>query len=207
MIVKFCGFKSDEDIEKVKDLNVDAVGFIHFHKSKRYVSINQIKHLTKSIPHRIDRVAVVVNPTLQLVTEIISETDINTIQLHGNESIKLINQIKQLNSELKIIKALPADHHLNENIKKYESYVDLFIIDTPTENYGGTGKVFDWNMLTHIRDAKFLIAGGLDIKHLKQLNQIELGQMGYDIASGIETNNKKDLTKMKEIIECLKGDE
>lgn len=117
MIVKFCGFKSDEDIEKVKDLNVDAVGFIHFPKSKRHVSINQIKHLTKSIPHHIDRVAVVVNPTLELMTEIISETDINTIQLHGTESIKLINQIKQLNSEIKIIKALSADYHLNENIK------------------------------------------------------------------------------------------
>ena len=108
MIVKFCGFKSDEDIEKVKDLNVDAVGFIHFPKSKRHVSINQIKHLTKSIPHRIDRVAVVVNPTLELVTEIINETDINTMQLHGNESIKLINQIKQLNSEIKIIKSITS---------------------------------------------------------------------------------------------------
>ena len=51
------------------------------------------------------------------MTEIINETDINTMQLHGNESIKLINQIKQLNSEIKIIKALPADYHLNENIK------------------------------------------------------------------------------------------
>lgn len=207
MILKFCGFKSEEDIQKVKNLNVDAVGFIHFPESKRHISINQLKFLTKLVPDYINRVVVLVNPTLELVKQILRETHINVVQLHGNESIKFIEAIRNLNSTIKIIKALPADNDLNRNIEKYEKAVDLFIIDTPSQNYGGTGDSFDWNILNNIRESRFLIAGGLDKNNIKELKHLNLGQCGYDIASGIETNGVKDLEKMTKMIEIIKGDE
>ena len=71
MILKFCGFKSEEDIQKVKNLNVDAVGFIHFPESKRHISINHVKFLSKLVPEYINRVVVLVNATLELVIEIV----------------------------------------------------------------------------------------------------------------------------------------
>lgn len=207
MILKFCGFKNENDISKVKNLNVDAIGFIHFPISQRHVSIDKLKHLTQQVPNHIDRVVVLVNPTLSLIHQLINETHINVIQLHGSETIELIEQVKNLNPKIKIFKALPADKDLNKNIKKYKSYVDLFIIDTPSHHYGGTGKTYDWHILNQISETKFLIAGGLDLNHIQQLNQMNLGQSGYDIASGIETNNNKDLVKMKNIIKIVKGDE
>lgn len=207
MILKFCGFKSEEDIQKVKNLNVDAIGFIHFPESKRHISINQLKFLSKLVPDYINRVVVLVNPTLELVKQVLRETHINVVQLHGNESIQFIEAIRNLNSTIKIIKALPADNDLNSNIEKYEKVVDLFIIDTPSQNYGGTGDSFDWNILNNIRESRFLIAGGLDINNIEELKHLNLGQCGYDIASGIETNGVKDLEKMTKMIEIIKGDE
>lgn len=125
MILKFCGFKSEEDIQKVKNLNVDAVGFIHFPESKRHISINQLKFLSKLVPDYINRVVVLVNPTLELVKQILRETHINVVQLHGNESIQFIEAIRNLNSTIKIIKALPADNDLNRNMKKLLIYLSL----------------------------------------------------------------------------------
>ena len=120
MILKFCGFKSEEDIEKVKNLNVDAIGFIHFPRSKRHVSMNQLKLLSKRVPDHIYRVVVLVNPTLDLVKQVFNETNINVIQLHGSESIQLIKAIRKLSPTIKIFKAIPADKYLNRNIEKYE---------------------------------------------------------------------------------------
>ncbi|MBL7573155.1 phosphoribosylanthranilate isomerase [Staphylococcus saccharolyticus] len=195
MIVKFCGFKYSTDVDRIRNLNVDAIGFIHFTKSKRHVTIKKMQQLTKLIPSHIDRVAVVVDPSITLVETLIKQTNINTIQLHGNERVQLIKNIKAIKPGIKITKAIPADKYLKEHIQKYQNYVDLFIIDTPSENYGGTGKVFNWNMLKNIKNVKFLIAGGLNIENIQQLEKLQLGQAGYDIASGIETNNFKDFNK------------
>ncbi len=119
MIVKFCGFKTESDIKKIKKLEVDAVGFIHYPDSKRHVSLKQLKYLAKIVPDHIEKVVVVVNPQMSTIKRIINQTDINTIQLHGNESIQLIRNIKKLNSKIRIIKAIPATRNLNNNIQKY----------------------------------------------------------------------------------------
>ena len=83
-------------ILKIKKLEVDAVGFIHYPDSKRHVSLKQLKYLAKIVPDHIEKVVVVVNPQMSTIKRIINQTDINTIQLHGNESIQLIRNIKNL---------------------------------------------------------------------------------------------------------------
>ena len=72
------------------------------------------------MPDHIEKVVVVVNPQMSTIKRIINQTDINTIQLHGNESIQLIRNIKKLNSKIRIIKAIPATRNLNNNIQKYK---------------------------------------------------------------------------------------
>ena len=191
MIVKFCGFKTESDIKKIKKLEVDAVGFIHYPDSKRHVSLKQLKYLAKIVPDHIEKVVVVVNPQMSTIKRIINQTDINTIQLHGNESIQLIRNIKKLNSKIRIIKAIPATRNLNNNIQKYKDEIDMFIIDTPSITYGGTGQSFDWKLL----------------KKIKRLEIYSFGQCGYDISTGIESYNEKDFNKMTRILKFLKGDE
>ncbi|WP_315930156.1 indole-3-glycerol phosphate synthase TrpC [Staphylococcus aureus] len=164
-------------------------------------------NLSEFLPqHHIDKVCVMVNPDLTTIEHVLSNTSINTIQLHGTESIDFIQEIKKKYSSIKITKALAADENIIQNINKYKGFVDLFIIDTPSVSYGGTGQTYDWTILKHIKDIPYLIAGGINSENIQTVNQLKLSHQGYDLASGIEVNGRKDIEKMTAIVNIVKGD-
>lgn len=207
MKLKFCGFKTLEDVNKAKDLNIDAIGFIHYPNSKRYVEIDKIQAFANLIPKDKDKVVIVVNPDHQTISHLIDNTNITTIQLHGTENLETIHFIRQKKRNIKIIKALPAKNAntLAKDIQYYKDFVDQFIIDTPSIAYGGTGQSYDWEILKDIKNVDFLIAGGMNYKNIQSISKLNLNHNGYDIASGIETNGIKDSNKMQAIIELVKG--
>ncbi|MCA2500403.1 phosphoribosylanthranilate isomerase [Staphylococcus xylosus] len=207
MKLKFCGFRQLSDVKKAKDLDIDAMGFIHFPKSKRFVDIQTIRQFTDVIPDDKEKVVILVNPDYDMIDSLIEETGITSIQLHGEEPLATISYIRQKSKDIKIIKALPAkdSESLLTAIEYYKHVVDQFIIDTPSQNYGGTGKVYDWEILEVVNDIDYLIAGGINYENIQKIEKLSLQHSGYDIASGIETNNDKDKCKMQSIIELVKG--
>lgn len=207
MKLKFCGFRQLSGVKKAKDLDIDAMGFIHFPKSKRFVDIQTIRQFTDVIPDDKEKVVILVNPDYDVIDSLIEETGITSIQLHGEEPLATISYIRQKSKDIKIIKALPAkdSESLLTAIEYYKHVVDQFIIDTPSQNYGGTGKVYDWEILEVVNDIDYLIAGGINYENIQKIEKLSLQHSGYDIASGIETNNDKDKCKMQSIIELVKG--
>ncbi|MCE4993638.1 phosphoribosylanthranilate isomerase [Staphylococcus xylosus] len=207
MKLKFCGFRQLSDVKKAKDLDIDAMGFIHFPKSKRFVDIQTIRQFTDVIPNDKEKVVILVNPEYDVIDNLIEETGITSIQLHGEEPLATISYIRQKSKDIKIIKALPAkdSESLLTAIEYYKHVVDQFIIDTPSQDYGGTGKVYDWEILKVVNDIDYLIAGGINYENIQKIEKLSLQHSGYDIASGIETNNDKDKGKMQSIIELVKG--
>ena len=207
MKLKFCGFRQLSDVKKAKDLDIDAMGFIHFPKSKRFVDIQTIRQFTDVIPDDKEKVVILVYPDYDVIDSLIEETGITSIQLHGEEPLATISYIRQKSKDIKIIKALPAkdSESLLTAIEYYKHVVDQFIIDTPSQNYGGTGKVYDWEILKVVNDIDYLITGGINYENIQKIEKLSLQHSGYDIASGIETNNDKDKGKMKSIIELVKG--
>ncbi|PKI23139.1 phosphoribosylanthranilate isomerase [Staphylococcus succinus] len=208
MKLKYCGFRTLEDVKKAKDLNIDAMGFIHYPKSKRYVDISTIKQLTDIIPNDKEKVVIVVNPEYKTLIQLIEQTTLTTIQFHGNETLELIHDIKLYKPTIKVIKALPATDYetLVKEIDYYQDSVDQFIFDTPSSSYGGTGRTYNWEQLKAIQHIDYLIAGGINYEHIKTIEALDLSHSGYDIASGIETNNEKDSAKMQLIVEHVKGE-
>ncbi|MDW8553735.1 phosphoribosylanthranilate isomerase [Staphylococcus xylosus] len=207
MKLKFCGFRQLSDVKKAKDLDIEAMGFIHFPKSKRFVDIQTIRQFTDVIPNDKEKVVILVNPDYDVIDSLIEETGITSIQLHGEEPLATISYIRQKSKDINIIKALPAkdSESLLTAIEYYKHVVDQFIIDTPSQNYGGTGKVYDWEILKVVNDIDYLIAGGINYENIQKIEKLSLQHSGYDIASGIETNNDKDKGKMQSIIELVKG--
>ncbi|MGW7828549.1 phosphoribosylanthranilate isomerase [Staphylococcus xylosus] len=207
MKLKFCGFRQLSDVKKAKDLDIEAMGFIHFPKSKRFVDIQTIRQFTDVIPNDKEKVVILVNPDYDVIDSLIEETGITSIQLHGEEPLATISYIRQKSKDIKIIKALPAkdSESILAAIEYYKHVVDQFIIDTPSQNYGGTGKVYDWEILEVVNDIDYLIAGGINYENIQKIEKLSLQHSGYDIASGIETNNDKDKGKMQSIIELVKG--
>ncbi|AXJ35964.1 N-(5'-phosphoribosyl)anthranilate isomerase [Staphylococcus aureus DAR5851] len=94
MKLKFCGFTSIKDVTAASQLPIDAIGFIHYEKSKRHQTITQIKKLASAVPNHIDKVCVMVNPDLTTIEPQYSYTAQNLLILYR----KLKRNIQALKS-------------------------------------------------------------------------------------------------------------
>ncbi|PCF63888.1 phosphoribosylanthranilate isomerase [Staphylococcus intermedius] len=207
MYLKFCGFTQEADVREAVQHDVQAIGFITYPKSARYVNLAQLQKLSSLVPQTIDRVAVTVNATMAQLESMIEQTAINTIQFHGNESIEMIQSVKNRYPDIQLFKAIPADEKLQTHIERYGSVVDRLLIDTPSTTFGGTGEVFDWRTLDTLSTSNYLVAGGINSDNVEQLIQDYPNIAGVDMASGIEkAKGQKDHDKMAYIAKVLKGE-
>ena len=208
MYLKYCGFTRIQDVREASELNINAIGFILYPKSARYVDLNHLSRLTEQVPDHIDRVAVTVNMPLSMVEQVLRKTTINTLQLHGEEPPEFVRKIRKRYPDVQLIKALPAIHELEQNINHYAPVVDKIIVDTPTQVYGGSGESFDWRHLTELSIIPVIVAGGLNLQNVTSLMHNFPHIAGLDVASGIEHEKGiKDLTEMTQIAMRVKGDQ
>ena len=207
MIVKVCGMRDAENIREVEALGIDLMGFIFWPKSKRYVS----KRPTY-LPTQCKRVGVFVDEDLEQVKHIANDYALNIIQLHGSESPEYINQLK---GQCSIIKAFNiATTEDLEATKPYEGIVDYFLFDTrmPPEDTGGrlmsggTGKKFDWNVLSDYKGGTpFLLSGGIGLEDTERVKAFHHPKcIGIDLNSRFELAPAlKDINKLKTFIQSL----
>lgn len=206
MYLKLCGFTREVDVQAACQMDIDALGFITFPKSQRYVDFTQLAKLTKHIPEHVDRVAVTVNMPYAHIEQIIKCTRVNTLQLHGDETISTIQRLRAHNPEVQIFKALHANDELMHQIEHVAPYVDKIIVDTPTSMFGGSGQTFDWHKLKQLSDTPVVVAGGVNYENIHHLLTSYPFIEGVDIASGIESDKGiKDTQKMTQIVETVKG--
>ncbi|GEN88318.1 phosphoribosylanthranilate isomerase [Oceanobacillus sojae] len=199
MLVKICGITSPEIAQVSVHAGADFLGFV-FAKSKREVSINQAREIIATLPDHVKSVGVFVNKDVQEIEEIAQEAGLDFIQLHGEESAQVVSQLTY-----PVIKSLPGTE---EGLKKTAQYdaVSYLLMDSPPlpHAHGGNGTTFNWSILNGIDFSdKLILAGGLTPENvaeaIKQVNPI-----GVDVSSGVETNGKKDLDKIKSFIHAAK---
>ena len=206
MKVKMCGMRRKEDIAYANEVKPDAVGYIFFPKSKRYVTGQQAKEFDQDLDQDILSVGVFVNETIEKVIEIANQVPLDVIQLHGDEDHTYVEQLKQ-QTDKEIWKVVRVKD--TNDIKEAEKLpVDKLLLDTFTEEkdmYGVTGKVMNYNLIPKEGISKpFFIAGGLHSNNIKEIIK-KVHPYGIDISSGIETDGYKDLKKMKEIMQITGG--
>lgn len=198
--IKICGLQCLEDISYVNEAKIDFAGFIFAEKSKRKVSVEQAKKMKGALSSDIKSVGVFVNEKINRIKEIAELKIIDLIQLHGNETNEYIKNLR-LEINLPVIKALKADEQLKLNIDK--TIADYILIDSVSDNhFGGTGKVFDYNLIPKT-NKKIFVAGGLNALNIQ--NAINLTPYCLDINSGVETEGKKDRKKILEIVKQFKN--
>ena len=177
MKVKMCGMRRKEDIAYANEVKPEAVGYIFFPKSKRYVTGQQAKEFDQDLDQDILSIGVFVNETIEKVIEIANQVPLDVIQLHGDEDHTYIEQLKQ---------------QTDKEIWKVVRVKD-------------TGKVMNYNLIPKEGISKpFFIAGGLHSNNIKEIIK-KVHPYGIDISSGIETDGYKDLKKMKEIMQITGG--
>jgi phosphoribosylanthranilate isomerase len=198
--VKVCGITEKDDAFKAINFGVDALGFVFSKKSPRYVSPSRARNIISILPPFVTIVGVFVNERLGAISDIASFCGLNAVQLHGDEDHHYCHRLKRYN--FKIIKGfrIGGDFDFGQ-IKKYD--VDALLFDTYQENVpGGTGKVFNWELL---KDAQVkgpvILSGGLNHENVMDAVNL-LKPYAVDVSSGVETEpGKKDHRKMMAFIQ------
>lgn len=201
--VKVCGMKSSVEIQELIDSSlIDYIGFIFYPKSLRYITE------VPKLDGKFKRVGVFVNEELETIQAKINSYTLDVLQLHGNESVSEVKQLKEV-IQKPIFKAFGIDERFDFKIcTSYEPYVDAFLFDTKTEKYGGSGKQFDWSILQNYKGEKpFVLSGGLDEKALNELKNYSFRKMvGVDLNSKFELSpGQKDTKRIIQTIKQIKN--
>ena len=195
--IKICGITNLKNALEAVEVGVDALGFVFFSKSPRYINPKKARAIINLLPSFVLRVGLFVNAPKEEVLSVISESRVNLLQFHGDEDEKFCNQFN-----LPYIKAIS----LKDGINLLE-YCQLFVsssailIDTYShEMRGGTGKTFNWDLIPKNLPLPLIIAGGLDSKNVSSLIN-SVNPYGVDVSGGVEIDKGiKDLSMMKNFV-------
>lgn len=197
--IKLCGLSRPFDIEAANRLNPEYVGFVFAPKSKRYVMPEKAAELKRLLAPGIKAVGVYVNEQPNTVAMHLEEGLIDLAQLHGDEDEAYINRLRFL-TDKPIIKAFRMESA--DDLRRVEqSTADYILLDSGA----GTGRVFDWKWIQSIQRPYFL-AGGLSADNVETAVNL-LHPFAVDVSSGIETDGRKDESKMAAFVAAVRQTE
>jgi len=199
--VKICGITNLEDAMVAAEAGADALGFVFYPESPRFIEPAMARYIISKLPVFITAVGVFVDEKEDMIRRIIRESGIQVLQFHGNESPIICTKFRE-----KVIKTIHVKDE--ESISQMKMYhINTFLLDTyHSEKKGGTGKSFNWDIA--IRGKKYgriILAGGLDPSNVVEAIK-KVKPYGVDVSTGVEISpGKKDHTKIKEFIRKVKG--
>lgn len=190
--VKICGLSTVEAVKTAVLAGADYIGFV-FAASKRQVSLEQAQELAKRVTGKTKIVGVFVSPSLEDLEQAIGQVSLDMVQIHGTFDEALIPLIS-----VPVIRAI----QLSDQEAQVTSQADYLLFDAPV---AGSGHTFDWDLL---KDQKiqqdFFIAGGLTVDNVHQARET-FQPYALDVSSGVETDGRKDIEKIKAFIEGAKA--
>ena len=164
MKVKICGITNIEDALLSYNLGADAVGFIFYKKSKRYIEPIKAKKIINQLPAFINKVGVFVNESAEEINKVSKEIKLNLVQLHGDETPEIVDQ-----TDLPVIKAFRVKEIFDySKLKNYKNC--YFLLDAyDDKEYGGTGQNFNWNKIPEELKNKKILAGGISVENIEKI--------------------------------------
>lgn len=195
--IKLCGLLRLCDIKAANELMPEYIGYVFAEKSRRYVSPGQAAKLKEQLDKDIKSVGVFVNAKPEFIVDLLGSGTIDIVQLHGGEAEEYINRLRQF-TDKPIIKAFSVDGERDIE-EANASGADYVLLDS---GKGGTGTVFDWDLIRKMNRPYFL-AGGLTVSNVG--NAVEkLRPYAVDVSSGIETDGYKDRNKMEMFVKAVR---
>ncbi len=200
--VKICGITNLKDALVSVEAGCDALGFVFYKKSQRYIDPEEARDIIRVLPKSIIKIGVFVNLDEQAIKRIAKICGLKVLQFHGSESPEFCAKFKGY----KIIKSFRIKNKIDlKNILKYNIFAFLFDTYMPLKP-GGTGKTFNWKLVRHVDGLKrpVFLSGGLNKNNVRQA--IEIAKPDWvDASSCLEKSpGKKDHKKIKEFIKAAK---
>ena len=201
--VKVCGQR--DNVLDVQSVKPDFNGFVFYEKSSRYIGRDfKIPNIEAGL-----KVGVFVDETFTKIAELEQRHALDFVQLHSDQSIGFILNLRDLIPDVGIIKVFRVTDELPFDLDAFNEVSDLFLFDTKVSEYGGSGKKFDWSILNSDRIATpFILAGGIDAEDLQIIKHLKSDYLyGVDLNSKFEeTPGKKNIKKLESFINSLRNE-
>jgi phosphoribosylanthranilate isomerase len=190
MRTKICGITNYEDAMMAIEAGADALGFVFYEKSPRYITPQDAAKIIKKLPPFVEKVALFVNINAADVNAILQQTNATLAQIHFEAPPAFYEQL--IRPHIKVIRAKSQS-----DILKYKN--EYRLVDAYCEAYGGAGKRLNIEWFKNIDCSKIILAGGLTPENVSPLRAYRF--YGVDVSSGVEASyGKKDPQKVKDFI-------
>jgi len=186
-MVKICGMKDAGNIREVVKASPQFLGFIFYPKSPRYVKGSLSPEDMKLIPPHIKKVGVFVDEDLDTVIKEVNTYHLDMLQLHGHETPEYCAACRE---HCKVIKSFHVDGQFNfEQLSNYEPVADYYLFDTKSSLYGGSGKTFNWKLLSEYKsDKPYFLSGGIGMDEIPGITNLDTPPLfAVDLNSKLES--------------------
>lgn len=209
--IKICGLTRVEDVQQAVAAGIDAIGFVFYAKSPRYVTPDMAAELITAATPFVTTVGLFVNAPLEEIEQVVAQTPISILQFHGDETLEqCCAAAKMVNRPfLRAIRVHP-DAQATDLLKcerNYHTASKLFqglLLDTFTDDgYGGSGKIFDWSLIPKELARRVVLSGGLSAQNVADAI-LRVRPCAVDISSGVElAKGVKDVAKIRAFVEAV----
>ena len=198
--VKICGFTRVEDALFAAGAGVDAIGLVFYAASPRQVSIAQAQAIVRALPAFVTVVGLFVDAEAGWIQQVMSEVNLDCLQFHGDESAEACRKFSK--PYIKAIRMQPGIAFADIQ-EQYHDAAGLLLDAYHPGVQGGTGSVFDWNMIPKHSPLPIILAGGLSIENAALAVQ-QVKPYALDVSSGVEVSKGiKDAEKMAAFIRTI----
>ena len=179
--------RDPQNIREIGNLAPDYMGFIFYPPSPRYAGELDLGAL-RDLPDTIQKVGVFVDADYDEMRESIERYRLTAVQLHGHETPELCERIRPYGQVIKAFGV--AEKSDLKQVVHYEKSCDLFLFDTRTVAYGGSGRRFDWRVLEEYHgQLPFLISGGIGPEDVERVRD-----MKHPKCVGVDLNSRFEIT-------------
>jgi phosphoribosylanthranilate isomerase len=198
--VKICGITRVEDALNAVKHGADAIGLVFYDKSPRAVTIEQAQKIVAALPPFVSIVGLFVNASQAEIELVLSKVRLDILQFHGDESAVDCERIKM--PYFKAIRVKPDTNLLQCEIEFKNAKALLLDAFTDTA-YGGTGHVFDWNLIPKNLTKPIILAGGLTVENIGDAIK-NVQPYAVDVSGGVElAKGIKDAAKIAAFMQAV----
>lgn len=204
--IKICGITNLEDARFAAGALVDYLGFIFYEPSPRYIEPGEAGAIINWLEGP-EKVGVFVNQPLDDVNQIARQTGLDYVQLHGDESPEYCELVEKPIIKVIHIEEESVDYLVKHQCEQYIDTADYLLFDTKIDGlWGGTGKSFDWSMITDLDiDVPFFLSGGLNAENIKEaIGTVQ--PYAVDVSSSLEQEpGLKDFGKIEAFMDKIRA--
>jgi len=199
--IKICGITREQDLDAAAAAGADALGFVFYPPSPRYVAPERAAALVRRVPPFVTRVGLFVNADVAAVTATLAAVPLDILQFHGDETAEYCERFGK--PYLKVARMRPG-LDLLEYARTYPSAAGL-LLDAYVEAYGGAGQTFDWSLIPRSLPLPVVLSGGLTTENVASAVR-GVRPWAVDVSSGVEAaKGIKDADKIAAFVAAVKN--